>query len=257
MADSPRKEMGDFLRSRRVRTSPEHAATSDGRRRRTPGLRREEVAELAGIGVDWYVRLEQGRPVHPSPQTVAALARVLHLNAAEGAHLRALAERAGHAAFARERVPPALRRIVEALPHPAYLTGRRWDLLAWNAAAETLFGFGRLAAEDCNVLLYVLTDSEARSLFGRQWSEEARRMVAQFRATYDFWAGDIEFERLVSRLRAGCIEFDGWWEAHDVRATGTGHKTLHSAAGTARRFEYATFQANDDPALKLALYTRR
>src|SRR6202048_5458175 len=99
-----------------------------GRRRRTAGLRREEVAELAGIGVDWYIRLEQGRTVSPSVTTIDALARALRLTKAEHAHLRALARDADRRAFLRERVPEPLRRLVGNLHAPAYITGRGWGV---------------------------------------------------------------------------------------------------------------------------------
>src|SRR5262244_1422821 len=103
-------ELGDFLRSRREKLSPKSVGLSPGRRRRTPGLRREEVAELAGIGVDWYIRLEQGRSVSPSATTVDALARALRLSKVEHGHLRALTRHADRRAFVRETVPDALRR---------------------------------------------------------------------------------------------------------------------------------------------------
>src|ERR1700685_316225 len=113
MANPNRSELGDFLRSRRERLSPKAVGLPIGRRRRTAGLRREEVAELAGIGVDWYIRLEQGRSVTPSVTTVDALARALRLNKTEHIHLRTLARNSGRRPFVRETVPETLRRVVE------------------------------------------------------------------------------------------------------------------------------------------------
>ena len=251
-----RSELGDFLRSRREKLTPAAMGLSNGRRRRTPGLRREEVAELAGIGVDWYVRLEQGRTVSPSVTTLDALARALRLGKAEHAHLRALGRDTGRRAFVREDVPGPIRRMVEGLNQPAYVTGRRWDILAWNAAATGIFtDFGRVAEGDRNILLYVLTDPGARRLFGAAWPGEAQRMVAQFRATHDLWAGDPAFLGLLERLRRGSPEFAGWWEAHDIRGVASGQKVLDHPERGLLRFEYASFQANDDPALKLVIYT--
>src|SRR5215470_7703713 len=157
LSNEPRNELGDFLRSRRERLTPKAVGLPLGRRRRTPGLRREEVAELAGIGVDWYIRLEQGRSVSPSVTTVDALARALRLSKAEHGHLRALTRHADRRAFVRETVPGPLRRMVEGLNQPAYITGRRWDVLAWNEAAEEIFAFGRLPEGDRNTLISVLT----------------------------------------------------------------------------------------------------
>lgn len=255
MADRSRNELGDFLRSRRERLSPQAAGVPLGRRRRTPGLRREEVAELAGIGVDWYIRLEQGRSVSPSVTTVDALARALRLSKVEHTHLRALTRNADHRAFSRESVPDPIRRLVECLKLPAYVTGRRWDVLAWNKAAEEIFAFSRLPEADRNVLICILTLPATRRLFGKGWGDEAKRVVAQFRATHDLWAGDPAFVDLLERLRQGCPEFEGWWKAHDIRAAAAGRKQMMHPKKGMLRFEHASFQANDDPALKLVIYT--
>lgn len=255
MADPRRTEFGDFLRSRREKLSPVILGIPSGRRGRTAGLRREEVAELAGIGVDWYTRLEQGRTVSPSVTTIDALARALLLSKAEHAHLRALARDADRRAFSRESVPDAIRRLVESLNQPAYVTGRRWDVLAWNAAAEEIFAFSRLAEPDRNTLIAMLTNPHTRRLFGAGWADEARRMVAQFRATHDLWAGDPAFIELLERLQQGCPEFATWWEAHDIKSVVGGRKLLNHPRKGALRFEHASFQANDDPALKLIIYT--
>ena len=248
-------ELGDFLRSRRQRLTPKDVGLPEGARRRARGLRREEVAQLAGISVDWYIRMEQGRSVSPSVTTLDALARGLRLTDAEHAHLRALAGGRRQRPFVPETVPDTLRRVVESLNQPAYVTGRRWDVLVWNAAAEDIFAFSRVAEVDRNTLVSVLTNSQTRRLFGDGWADEARRMVAQFRATHDLWAGDPAFQDLLARLNAGCPEFSDWWRAHDVRPAMAGRKLLTHPHKGSLRFEYASFQANDDPALKLILYT--
>jgi transcriptional regulator with XRE-family HTH domain len=254
MADARRIEFGDFLRSRREKLTPKTVGLAAGRRRRTSGLRREEVAELAGIGVDWYVRLEQGRTVNPSATTVDALARALRLSKAEHAHLRALARDADRRIFEIERVPDTIRRMIEALNTPAYITGRRWDLLAWNAAAAEILGFGRLGETDRNILVHMLTNPATRALFGASWADEAKRMVAQFRATYDDWAGDPAFAALLEQLRES-PEFVRWWEAHEVRGSASGRKRLNHPKKGMQEFVYSSFQANDDPGLKLVIYT--
>src|SRR5437879_3101972 len=119
MSESTRNGLGEFLRSRREKLSPEEVGVPDRRRRRTPGLRREEVAELAGIGVDWYVRLEQGRAVSPSIATLDSLARALRLDDTEKGHLRALARSTRHRPFARESVPEAIQHLITSLDRPA------------------------------------------------------------------------------------------------------------------------------------------
>ena len=248
------RPFGDFLRSRRARLSAEAA----GQRRRTSGLKREEVAQRAGISTEWYVKLEQGRAVSPSAETVDAVGRALQLDAVELAHLRRLAAPGSRRPFRREAVPDTLRRLVNSLPEPAYLTGQRWDMLAWNDATTTLFGdFSQLAPEDRNILHWMLTDRAAKRLFGESWAGETKRMISLFRAAHDLWAGDAAFAALVDRLREGCPDFDGWWSTHGIGAPVSGTKQLHHPTLGRLRFDYASFQANDDPALKLAFYTRR
>ena len=251
------QELGDFLRSRRELLTPEEAGLRNGRARRTPGLRREEVAELAGIGVDWYIRLEQGRAVTPSQSTIDGLVRALKLGKAEHAHLRALARTPERRVFSREVVPEPVQKLVLALREPAYVTGRRWDVLAWNAAATELFvDFGKIPRAERNILVFMLTHPDARRLFGETWADEAARMVAQFRASHDLWAEDPAFVELMTRLRRGSAELSGWWKKHLVRGSIAGQKTLYHPRKGAIRVSYATFQSNDDPALKLSLYTR-
>ena len=254
---SGNKPLGDFLRSRRHRLDPVALGLAGTRRRRTPGLRREEVADRAGISSEWYVKLEQGRQVSASAETVAALARALVLNEAETKHLQRLAARAPVRPFVRETVPEIVGTIVRSLPEPAYVTGLRWDVLAWNDAADDLFGFTAMDEGERNILRYMMTMSHAQTLFGSNWAGEAERMVALFRATYDQRAGDPAFEELVSALNAASDAFQGWWCSHRVTSSSAGTKTLHTTDPSGTTYVYASFQANDDPALKLALYTRR
>ena len=251
------RPFGDFLRSRRTRLNPDKVGDAARQRRRTPGLKREEVAQRAGISAEWYVKLEQGRAVSPSAETVEALGRALRLDQVELVHLRSLAGAGRRQPFRREDTPDVLCRIVASLREPAYLTGQRWDVLAWNDAAAALFGdFGRLAPEDRNTLHWMFTDPTAKTLFGETWAEEARRMVSLFRAAHDLWPGDTAFVALVDRIRTDCLKFDAWWTEHGVGAPVSGTKHLRHPTLGIVRYEYASFQANDDPALKLALYTR-
>ena len=249
------EQLGGFLRARRTRLTPAQVDLPQTRRRRTPGLRREEVAALAEISTEWYVRIEQGRAVSPSPATVDALAVALQLTPDEKNHLKRLADPERKPAFERETVPEPLDRFIRALDQPAYLVGLRWDLLGWNDAARDLFGDlfeGR--GNERNILLGMLTDPSARALFGDGWCDEARRMVALFRSTYDVWAQDSAFGDLLARLRTGCAEFDALWRAHDVASPRSGIKTLHRGSEAPRQFEYMSFQSNDDARIKVCLY---
>lgn len=256
MTTEPSAALGDFLRSRRERLAPAEAGLSATGRRRTPGLRREEVAELAGISVDWYIRLEQGRSLSASQSTINALARALQLSDVERKHLQSLASQNQRRVFEPETVPAGLRNMIGALNLPAYVTGRRWDVLAWNDAACDLFGdFGKLPEADRNILVFMLTNPSARALFGRTWNSEAKRMVAQFRATHDLWSYDPAFIDLIDRLSSGCKAFGGWWASHDIRDTPAGVKSLQHPRRGGVRYAYETFQSNADPALRVAIYT--
>jgi transcriptional regulator with XRE-family HTH domain len=249
------KPLGDFLRSRRVRLVPAEDAAP--RRRRTPGRKREEVALAAGISVEWYVKLEQGRASRPSAETIAALACALELDDLETRHLASLAAPRSEQSFVAEPAPAALRGLIERMRDPCYLTNQRWDVLAWNAgAADLLVNFAFLAIPDRNILAFMLLDPRARRLFGEGWESEGRRMVSRFRAGFDLWAGDPAFDTLVERLRTGCPEFDAWWDCYDLDAATSGTKTLMHPEHGRVRYGHASFQANDDPRLKLAIYTR-
>jgi transcriptional regulator with XRE-family HTH domain len=221
-------------------------------------LRREEVARRAGISTEWYVKLEQGRVISPSSETLAALAQALKLSTVEEAHLKALAQDGRDGGFIRETVPEGLRLVVEGLAEPAYLTGERWDILAWNRAAAELFtDFGALEEEDRNILAYMLVDPAARELFGNGWADEAHRMVSLFRANYDLRAPDPAFVALVERLHAGCPEFTAWWREHGVAAPVSGEKRLMHPRRGPLEFRYSTFKANDEPRLKLSIYVEK
>ena len=251
-----RSELGDFLRSRRAGLNPQ-AIGLPARRRRTPGLRREEVAELANIGVDWYIRLEQGRAVSPSPTTIDALARALRLSKAEHRHLSALASGTNRRIFQKEAVSDELLSAVDAIRQPAYITGRRWDVLAWNKPAADLFGFKRMADDDRNILIMVLLSPGARRMFGSNWAKEAKRVVARFRSDHDLWAGDPSFVALLERLRKECPEFAGWWEAHEILDLAGGIKRLRHPRKGMLNLLHASFQCNDNPDLKLIIYSAK
>lgn len=214
-----RAELSDFLRSRRARLSPADVGLADGARRRTPGLRREEVALLANIGSTWYTRLEQGVPINVSAQVLDSIARALRLSHVEREHLFVLAgqpvpERGEQNA---EVVSPLIRRMLKALePNPAYVRGRRWDLLAFNRAAAVVFGYEDLPeGSHHNVLwrFFMEPASRARCI---EWEVMARRMVATFRSVAARYPDDESFRSLINALQAGNEDFRRFWGEHDV-----------------------------------------
>lgn len=217
--DARRRAFGEFLRSRRERLTPASAGLPDGFRRRTPGLRREEVALLAGVGTTWYTWLEQGRDVRPSVEVLNLIAGALRLDPAERRHLFVLADRPSPElrASGPEHVPEALVRMLDSMSdQPAYVQGRRWDVLAWNAAAVAVFGdFGRLGGDTRNIMHMMFANPSHRQLLA-DWDKLAPASLAMFRADSARYAGDADFERLIALLMTESPDFRGWWPRHEV-----------------------------------------
>lgn len=259
-AATPRNELGEFLRSRRALLRPRDVGLPEGNgRRRTAGLRREEVAQLANISIDWYVRIEQGRDVRPSVATIEAIGRALKLSPDERAHMRGLAR--AESPFTgvvgrspAEAVPDVLRRAIDAMVLPAHVRNYRTELLCWNEATTRLFmDFGTMPPEDRNSLVYMFLYANARERFV-EWENEARRMLAKFRAVYDPHADDPMLAALVDRLRASSREFDAWWRQHEVRAQRAEHKLIRTPEGKIVRYDYIGLPVMEDPRLRVVLY---
>ncbi len=253
-----REELADFLRRRRENIKPSDVGRPEGGRRRTPGLRREEVAALAGVGATWYTWLEQGRDVRASFDVLEAIASALRLTPAERHHLILLGrgEEAPPCKPPAERVSPTLRRLIENLgPSPAYVLGRRWDYLAWNRAACAVFGdFGSVPRAARNHLWLTFMDPSRRELV-TDWTQSHRLLVAKFRGDSARHIGDPSFEELIETLRQSSPEFCKAWKRHEVARTGEGRKVLeHSAVGTLV-FEHAVFRPEAATEQRLILYT--
>ena len=257
---SRREELRAFLRSRRARLTPADVGLpDDGARRRTPGLRREELASLAGVGVSWYTWLEQGRDIHPSPDVLEALARVLRLDAAERSTLFALARTelplpAGDPEAAADDAAVLVALVDGLHPTPAYLLGPMTRILAWNGAASELFGSPyHLEGERRSLLWMLLVDpGDARENAGREGT--ARNMVARFRTEYAQHAGEPEYERFVEELKAHSVWFREWWGEHQVSDTQRGTKTLeHPTLGTLRLHHAQTLPTGSSE-LRLTIY---
>jgi transcriptional regulator with XRE-family HTH domain len=252
-----REQLADFLRTRRAALQPEDVGLRGGGRRRTPGLRREEVAQLAGVGATWYTWLEQGRDVRASLDVLEALSRALRLNPAERNHLVLLGrgEAAPPCKNPAERVSPTLRRLIENLgPNPAYILGRRWDYLAWNDAAVALLGdFAAIPRAARNHAWQTFTDPARREMF-TDWERSSRVLVAKFRADSARHIGDPEFESLILALRKSSPEFSRAWDRHEVSQSGEDRKDLrHPVAGT-MSFSHAVFHPAERLEQRLILY---
>jgi transcriptional regulator with XRE-family HTH domain len=253
-----RDELADFLRQRRASIQPEEVGLPGGGRRRTPGLRREEVAQLAGVGTTWYTWLEQGRDVRASMEVLEAIASALRLTPAERTHLVLLGrgEQPPPRRAPAERVSPTLRRLVENLgSNPAFILGQRWDYLAWNRAATVLLGdFGAVPKPERNHVWLTFMDPARRELF-HDWKRSIRLLVARFRADSAHHVGDPSFEELVAALRASSPEFCKLWKRHEVAGTGVGRKEVDHPIAGRLVFEHAVFNPAEAPEQRLVLYT--
>jgi transcriptional regulator with XRE-family HTH domain len=252
-------ELADFLRSRRARISPEQAGLPvGGRVRRVPGLRRDEVARLAGVSTEYYTRLEQGRSGHPSTEVVDALAGALRLDPVEREHLDDLLARPGTArqtAAAPQRVRPGLHLMLQTLEHvPAFVLGRRTDVLASNRLGrEVLTDFDALPATQRNLARYYLLDPAAREKV-RDWARIAAETVAILRLEAGRYPNDRRLADLVGELTLRCPEFTTWWNDHKVLRRTHGSKSyVHPELGELH-FAYESFQPPGDPDQTLCVY---
>jgi transcriptional regulator with XRE-family HTH domain len=213
-----RQELAGFLRSRRERIAPEQVGLPPASRRRTPGLRREEVATLAGVGVTWYTWLEQGRDINASPQVLDAVARTLLLDPHERDHLFRLADAPDGSGLAEcKGLPPTAQILLDQLgPFPACIRNARYDILAWNRAFDQLMGpLGDLPFDERNSLwrLFTVPTCRAATL---DWEEGTRRMVAEYRSAMADHTAEPAWKCLVSRLTQASPEFAALWERHEV-----------------------------------------
>ncbi|MET7292009.1 helix-turn-helix transcriptional regulator [Streptomyces griseoloalbus] len=225
----PRAELSEFLRTRRARLKPEDVGLPDfGRHRRVPGLRREELAQLAGVSVAYYTRLEQGNGRNVSAEVLDSIAHALRLTSAERAHLTHLAKpkRLRRKQAARTSQPrPALRQLLESMDTvPAYVVGRRSEILAWNRMAAALFGdWGGMPAQERNWARLVFLNPDYRELFV-EWEHKASDMVAYLRMDAGRHPDDPQLSALVGELSVKSGEFRRLWAAHDVKEKSHGVK---------------------------------
>ncbi|MFE9921891.1 helix-turn-helix transcriptional regulator [Streptomyces sp. NPDC005774] len=260
MAETNR-ELADFLRRARSQVDPSRAGLPpDGRVRRVPGLRREEVALLAGVSSDYYTRLEQGRRITPSSAVIEAVGRALELDDAGRAHLRDLIGAAGTPARRSprgvQRVRPGLYQLLDALDgEPALVLGRRTDILAANRMARALFAdFDRLPPRGRNYARWMFLDDTARSLFV-DWEEQARTVVESLRLEVGRDPDDRATVSLVAGLREHSREFDRWWEQHRVHRRTHGSKRLRHPVAGELTVRYETLTLPGDPDTTLYIYS--
>jgi transcriptional regulator with XRE-family HTH domain len=248
-----RDDLAEFLRARRDALTPADVGLPEGRGRRTKGLRREEVALLAGVSVTWYTWLEQGRPINASVDVLDALSRTLRLSEAEHQHLLTLAHPStADRAPLPEHAPDALVRLIVSMdPAPAYVLGPRWEFLAWNTAQSRLYPMiDHLEGDDCNLLWVMFAEPTARELVA-DWPDQSRRILAEFRAGTVELRGDAKVQRLVERLQAASTEFGAWWPQLDVAQFETRVRRYHHPRAGDLAFEYQQLTPSEWPGLKV------
>lgn len=261
--DAARRALGLFLRRMRDRATPTTAGAGPRRgARRTPGMRREEVALAAGISVTWYTWLEQGRPMKVSPETLTAVADALRLDETERVHLRRLADSSAtdspHASGRTRALMPEVRALVDGLvPHPAYAMNGWWDVLHANAPAVTLFGdFGAYPGTTDNVLRRLFLDATWRERFP-MWSVVAESAVAQFRATSGFYVGNLEWEEFVARLASESSDFEELWARHAFAGAVATSCDVRAADGSRSTFSYASVAPDTERCdVRVVIYAR-
>ena len=254
MTGDMRRELGAFLRSHRERLRADDLGLrAAGNRRRTPGLRREEVADLCGMSPTWLAWIEQGRDVSASPAALARLSDVLRLNRAERAYLFELARKQDPQAEAGapEAAPAAVGQVLAATTVPAYGLDRLWCCCGANPAGARLFA-PWLDGRDPNLLGFVFRDPAARR-FIADWDDRARRLVAEFRADTSRLGDDPEVTALVAGLRRDSAAFESFWQARDVQAREGGLRRFHHAVDGAVCYEQVTLRVAGHDRFKVVM----
>ncbi|CAI0722845.1 Uncharacterised protein [Serratia entomophila] len=252
-----RQELADFLRQKRERLSPQAVGLPSGSRRRTPGLRREEVAALAGVGLTWYTWLEQGREINASVEFLENLARVLKLDATGRYHLFLLAHQRPPVSVGHQwcQVSPLVRRLLDDLPlRPAYVMNLSWDIIAWNPAAERLFAIGERPAEQRNMLWMLFADPQLNQRLV-EWQVQAPQVLASFRRDYARAPEDEVMLRRVQALEQVSPQFRQLWRQHDIHGRCQGQRTFEVADVGQVTFEHGSFIVDEENHLRLVMYS--
>ena len=249
-----RRELGDFVRAQRECVTPAAVGLVAARRRRTPGLRREEVAELAGLSTTWYTWIEQGRDVSVSPTALARLAQALRLDRAQRQYLFELAGKRDPASGASEidELPAPVVASVNAIAAPAYILDRNWNAQAWNAADQHLFVGWLDRPGEPNLLKFIFLQPNARLLIF-DWEQRARRVVAEFRAHCGARLDESDLRTLIDELRRRSPDFTAMWERHGVLGREGGERTFDHPEDGFVRFEQVTFELAGHADVKLTI----
>lgn len=251
------KELAEFLKTRRAKISLADAGLSSTERRRTPGLRREEVAQLAGVGLTWYTWLEQGRDIHVSAQVIESLSRVLMLDKQERIHLFRLANQPlpSDIPESRKSVSPILQHVLDSLVLcPSFIADQRWNVIAWNKAACILLGdFEGMNSRQRNVVWAMFTDDYFKRLYNN-WDMYAKSLLGRFRLTCGKYIEDPWFSEFIEDLRAHSTEFAKWWPLHEIIDDGGVYKHFNHPVAGNLEFESSCFDVPDNSGFRLFVH---
>jgi len=260
LSEERRREIADFLKTRRMRRQPEELGLPRGRRRRTPGLRREEVATAAGVSAEWYTWLEQAREVRPSAEVLTRISTALRLEPNETRHLLTLGgyavPRGGGDSVRPVSVSLRLQRLIDQMEYgPAWVFGERWDILAWNRAASVIHGdLAGLQGIERNALYQLFLGDRMQSML-ENWELHGRQCVAKLRAQYASRVDDPWFQELVTVLRANSEEFERWWNENDIETWQEGVKHYDHPEAGRLVFDFTVLEVLDEHMASLRLIT--
>lgn len=251
--------LADFLQNRRARLQPDQFHLPTASRRRAPGLRREELAQLVGVGVSWYTWLEQGRDIQVSNQVLERLADILHLTSEERRHLFLLAQGPQHPLEGRSQnigIPNTTYQIIlDGFHYPALIFDERLNIVGWNAYANRVFGdYSSRSERERNAVWYHFMDPIARIL-RVHWEWEARSCLASLHAKYDQHPEDQQLQTLIVELQQGSLEFRAWWSEHEVQLGCGGLNEIQHPQVGRLALHSTVFPMPEQPNFQMVVYT--
>lgn len=267
--ENRRRELSEFLQNRRARLKPEEFGITSLKKRRVPGLKREEVAQLAGVSVSWYTWLEQGRPIVVSDQVVESIARALCLDNTEKTHLYLLAKEyipgKKSGSLSAAALPPELQPLLDSFGIiPAYILDCYWNIIGWNESTAYVYAeYGKLSVAANHEtssrhginLLWTLFTSAAQKEMLQDWDNEAKRCLAAFRAGIQPYSNEPVLREMIEKLKSLSSEFAAWWKEYDVMIPRTKSKILNHPLVGKLAFQTTTMTFPDFPQLKMMVYS--
>ncbi|MCX7749856.1 MAG: helix-turn-helix transcriptional regulator [Clostridia bacterium] len=252
------KELGQFLKTRRARISPTQVGLPYGNRRRTPGLKREEVAQLANVSLTWYTWLEQGRPIKVSEQVLESIGHALLLDETEMQYVFMLSQLTMTEIKPQKSqlVSKPLQAVLDKLgPFPSFASDQYWNVIGWNASAKVIFGnFDKMNDRERNTIWRMFTNPSYKGLFA-EWDKAARWIVSQFRLSCGIYASDQWFKKFVEELMIESNDFKQWWLEHNVAFEENFRKKLNVEPVGQLVFDFTSFDVSSDPRIKIAVHT--